>query len=543
MTEQEKIEYRRRRLMRACAACASSKRKCNHDRTNQEPRAVERIELTSPVSKDVPEQDTELSFRPSTSIEMMCDRIYTQALARADAASVYMSPVASPTVRKALEEPEDSWDDGDSGNVDSPSSDKETLFLHKPQSKESLSMMIFAENNQWAGVADTWFGEAPVRLGHDTCYDLAVDALMMVCWYGRKLPGASLAKIYRLMGASLSLLHDEMSKEGAILNDHVLTTVAALSPVDAITTGHSFLVSSHLDGVAMILASQAAAKPLSSVARRILEFHFCDTYVMATVRGATPPFEAIDLSYCEYIDHSKPLAERKTRTIGNKLCVRLPRLIMLVRLACGVQSDSFAVASALNLASELLELRDDLAESEFLESVGVTSSKLLHGRQITELSLNYKSLSSLEAGTYYWHTRITLLRLCCRLRSSFPTFSYAYALPSALEMQHEMQRHASNIVMSVQFAYTNTARKRRRLLGQSLIACWSTLEDFPNTLTSECTADKIRSWLLQNVNMTLLGVPDALDAHDLNEAAELFRGGPLVGMYKDLYDPPVTVHV
>lgn len=416
-------------------------------------------------------------------------------------------------------------------------------FLHKPQSREDLSAMIFAENVEWAGVADSWFGEGPARVGHDACYDLAIDALMMVCWYGRKLPGATLAKVYRAMGASLDALYVAMNQDKAVLNDHILTAVAALSPVDAITTGHSFLVSGHLDGVAMMLASQAAVRPLSSVARRILEFHFCDTYVMAAVRGTASPFEGMDLSYCEYTDGSKPDAERKMRTNGNKLCVHLPRLIMIVRLACGSNSRGSTVASALNLAHALLEFRDESAEREFLRAVGVTATKLLRDRQITEYSLNFKSLSSLEAGSYYWHSRTTLLRLCSQLLSSFPKFYEMYELPSLLDIEYELQRYASSIVMSVQYARTNTARKRRRLLGQSLLACWSTVQDFPDALSAECDVDESRSWLLENLSIALLGQQSSLRAHDLDEATELFKGGPLVGRYRDLYDPPTTLRV
>ena len=227
--------------------------------------------------------------------------------------------------------------------------------------------------------------------------------------------------------------------------------------------------------------------------------------------------------------------------MGNKLCVRLPRLIMLVRLACGVETSGPTVLSALHLADELLKFRDEEAEVEFLRDVGVISTKLARDHNITQWSLDFKSLSSFEAGAYYWHSRSTLLQLCSRLRSLFPTICDMYTLPSLREVQADLQRYASNIFMSVQFARTNTARKRRRLLGQSLLACWSTLQDTPVLSISDADIDQIRSWLLDTLNITLLGRLASIEARDMDEAAELFKGGALVGRYKDLYDQPKTL--
>lgn len=106
------------------------------------------------------------------------------------------------------------------------------------------------------------------------------------------------------------------------------------------------------------------------------------------------------------------------------------------------------------------------------------------------------------------------------------------------DIKDELQRYALNIVMSVQYARTNTARKRRRLLGQSLLTCWSTLQDYPDTLTGEYDDEEVKSWLLENMSITILGQPSSIVAQDLDDAAELFMGGPLVGRYKELYDPP-----
>ena len=530
MTEPEKHEYRRRRVLRACSACARLKKKCTHDQVDRQKCPVNLLERTINAFEDLPGEGASLAMRPRKPTKRSSNKPYKYVVAKAGGLSGDKSLGTSPTVQEDSEEPED--DRPQTGS----SPNYTTLRLHKPQSPEDLAIMIFADNVRWAGVADAWFGDAPYRIGHDSCYDLAMNALAMAWWYRRKLPGTTLAKVYRAMGISLDALNKTTSKDGAILDDHILGSIAALSVTDAITSGHSFPVSGHLDGVAVILSSQATVTSLSSMARRILEYHFCDTYVLATVRGAASRFEAMVSSYCECIDVCKPAAERNLRAIGNKLCVHLPRLIGLVRLASGFHLSGSSVSSALNLSDKLLQFQDQSAESEFLHTVGVALTQLPQDRKVTEYSLTFKSLSGFEAGLYYWHSRATLLGLCSQLRSSFPTLCDLYALPSLQELQAESQRYASNILMSVQYARTNPSRKRKRLLGQSLLACYNTVQDSPDTLPSACDADEVRAWLLENWSIALLGQPSSLMANDMNEAAELFKGGPLVGRYKDLYD-------
>ena len=256
MTEQEKIEYRRRRLLRACTACASSKRKCIHVQQDRASRPAHERSGASDELFHSPGLVTNLR----TSVELTSGSVYEYSRTEPGDNSQQEHHSSAPATQQHPVELED-----DSSRDSSVSTDGNELCLYKPQSAESLSVMLFAENVEWAGVADSWFGEAPARLGHDACYDLAIDALMMVCWYGRKLPGATPAKVYRAMGASLDALHLAMKKDGAVLNDHILTTVAALSPVDAIATGSCFLVS--------VIPGKTLSSSLEALANRLARRH------------------------------------------------------------------------------------------------------------------------------------------------------------------------------------------------------------------------------------------------------------------------------
>lgn len=180
------------------------KRKCCHTHIAQERSPPRPRKRASIVLEDFTGADFSLTIRPRTPVQSTYD-LANSLLYEVDQSAMHENyEAAIARAHDDVKEPDDVV------VRDIADQDIESLCLHKPQSAENLSVILFAENVQWAGVADSWFGEAPARLGHDSCYDLAIDALMMVCWYGRKLPGATLPKVYRAMATSPELLHLEM---------------------------------------------------------------------------------------------------------------------------------------------------------------------------------------------------------------------------------------------------------------------------------------------------------------------------------------------
>ncbi len=342
-------------------------------------------------------------------------------------------------------------------------------------------------------------------------------------------------KVYRAIGTALEALQVAMSHENAILNDYTLASIAALSPVEAIRIGHTFLVPMHLDGITTLLVSRASLAPLSELAHRILEYHFCDTFVMASIRGVPSSLESVDRIWCESCVTTTPVSERRLRSIGNELCVRLPRLIVLTRDVLRT-AEPLTVSSALSLAEELQQLKNDDAELQFVRQVGIDVPLSPADIKVSSYTLQHRTISSFEAGAYYWMTRISILRLCRRLRLCVGTHSSIYAIPSIHELEHQLARCVSYVLMTAQFARTARARKRRRLSGCMLLASWGAVRDCPAVFASIINLYELQSWILNNANKALLPHNGPLTRHDMDEAADLFVGGPLTGVYKALYD-------
>lgn len=84
------------------------------------------------------------------------------------------------------------------------------LLLHKPQCAETQASMLMVEAVACEGVEDTWYALTPSRVGHDKTFDLASRALMMACWYRRKVPGVTATKLFRSLGCALAALRHAM---------------------------------------------------------------------------------------------------------------------------------------------------------------------------------------------------------------------------------------------------------------------------------------------------------------------------------------------
>lgn len=410
-----------------------------------------------------------------------------------------------------------------------------TILIHKPESTNTLMIVHLIEVLTQEGVVDAWYISLPARIGHNACLDASIAALVMSCWYYRGWPGITLEKYHSAVGNALAALKTAMSTEEGARSDETLASIAALLPVNGIASRHSLLDPSHLKLVVALLAARPPSAPTSDIAKRILQYHFCDSHVMASIQGIASPLENIDRSYYDARDPwSTVTVEMTLRAIGNELCIRLPRLIALVRAACGEYTVE-ALDLAVQLASELLPRKDDAAENEALHLLNVTKTVDSTDNLITHVSFHFKTIAGFEAVLYYWTMQITVLRLCWRLRNYFPATGNMNALPTTEQLQSELRRFGHNLLMSVQFARTLRTRKRRRLYAHGLLVCWGTLRDCTD-IASGSTVDlmAVQAWLLSNINMALTGQP-TLTGHDMDEAAELFVGGPLEGIYAELY--------
>ncbi|KAF2767039.1 hypothetical protein EJ03DRAFT_249848, partial [Teratosphaeria nubilosa] len=406
------------------------------------------------------------------------------------------------------------------------------LRIHTPQSQEARAIMLLIESIACEGADHSWFDDIPSRLGHDLTLDACTGALQHACWYRRKLPGVTLEKCFATLAEALETLKISVTEDK--VSDHTAAAVAAIAPADAVRSGHALLNPGHLDGLIAILKTLAARGPMTLLARRVLEYSFCDAFVLAAVRGISSPLESIDAYEYRGGYDDLTLPEPSLRRIGNELCVRLPRFIKLVREACA-SADPEAILAALECAQRLVALADDAGEAEFMEYIPTAKTTDPSDAVISQRSFLYRSLPSFEAGIYYWTTRISVLRLCQRLRLYFPDLCDRYGIPSVSHALAIVHQYGRNVVMSAEYAHTLRARKRKRLFSYGLIACWGVLRDHPDILIAVSGGIvKLRAWLTANVNKALVG-KEILTEKDMDDAAELFVGGPLANMYKDLY--------
>lgn len=133
MTHQEKLEYRRRRLKGACKNCVASKRKCNHDLSDQQ----------GGISRTDAQED--LSGSWTESVNELMTHFQTPPYARTYFACDIREDERLPLIQQ-------SHDSQAEANVDEMS-----LSMHKPQSPEMLSAMLFIDTIACEGVADAWF--------------------------------------------------------------------------------------------------------------------------------------------------------------------------------------------------------------------------------------------------------------------------------------------------------------------------------------------------------------------------------------------------
>ncbi|KAK6403547.1 hypothetical protein LTR95_018952, partial [Oleoguttula sp. CCFEE 5521] len=98
----------------------------------------------------------------------------------------------------------------------------------------------------------------------------------------------------------------------------------------------------------------------------------------------------------------------------------------------------------------------------------------------------------------------------------------------------ELQLLGKAIIRSSQYSRQRMGQIRKRLYAQALLMCWGVLYDRGSGGEQSACEHQIRVWLLSRID-DLLGSSVALASEDLDTAAELFVGGPLVGTFRAFF--------
>lgn len=108
--------------------------------------------------------------------------------------------------------------------------------------------------------------------------------------------------------------------------------MALLAPFEGVIKKHGILMRLHVEGLAAILAARPATYPIMQHARETLDFHACESAIMACIQGTPSPFESVARVYFAnnrmgYSDSDRA----QLKALGNELFIRIPRLVRLVR--------------------------------------------------------------------------------------------------------------------------------------------------------------------------------------------------------------------
>lgn len=301
-------------------------------------------------------------------------------------------------------------------------------------------------------------------------------------------------------------------------------SIATLVPFEGMMNKHSLQDPSHLSGLTAVLKKRAGPSSVTTTSRRIFQFYLNDVYVTTVRKGLPSPFESLNSDFYKLKATVGSSTAMRLAAVGHELCIFLPRLILTVRAAL---NDDKQLVDAFMLAGSLSALRDDLAESQLLHTIRVQNALCHEGAEAVKYCYLFSEAGVFEAGAYYWHTRATLLRLLLRLRSHNASLYNKWSLPSAEQLQSELRRYVSNLIMSAPYARELKTRTRHRLLSQMMVVCWGAKRDYPDAIPrSVKETETLFAWLLANANYAH-SADSPLTAKDMDAMAETFSGGPL----------------
>ena len=291
----------------------------------------------------------------------------------------------------------------------------------------------------------------------------------------------------------------------------------------------------HLRGVGALIHSRPDdGEPISELTRTLVYFKWLCSFVDPVLLNQPSPYEQklwIELS--PPIVYAVDKDSASLRRSSHRLFIRLPRLIAAVRKLRNGDTDMASYQEAVELARDLLSLNDLDTESALLHRVSICKTAGVDSLVIP-CSFQFPNCQSHEAALYFWTTRIILHRLALQLCAlNLPTFRPTSIFSSELSAQN--LRYAANILIALHYARTTGRMSTFRMFFPGL-ALWSVTCDCGVLLRNTATS-LIRPMILRAYHELVRKSygPQTLCAEDLDEAAELLRGGPIVGLLVGMF--------
>lgn len=444
-------------------------------------------------------------------------------------------PVAGPPAEAQPSPVQDKSASGDSSVVKRPrlgspglltSWNGVTPLVHAPQSPERVFIMHAMDTLRYECVEEEWFRHLPAYVGHSLALDLSIRAIVAACALARGRFRVTSRDCYEALSLALRAVQATIEQSNGEPNDDMLAATALLAPFEGVVQRNGIPTRLHVDGIATILAARPVTFPVTQLARDILDFNAGECAVMACIQDTPSPFEGVPRAYYanEGVGYSDSDRGR-LKALSNEMFIHIPRLVNLVRsLRLQSPPKDEVVLETQELLDRLLKLQDSQSEERLLRSVAVRHSPT-SSLQTLHPKLHFASYKDFEALSYYWQSRLSVLRLDLHFRALF-------APAPGQALANEMVRLAQHNLWCSKYAATLRLNKHIRLFTHAMVAVWGVTMDLRVNLSQnhEYTSE----FLLRKVNDAISAEPD-LTVEDMNTAAEVFVGGQPTGRFVELY--------
>ncbi|KAK3620423.1 hypothetical protein LTR56_017839 [Elasticomyces elasticus] len=442
------------------------------------------------------------------------------------------------------------------------------LLVHQPVSDDDhIRVELATYQTRIKGDEETWkwyyYESLPSRIGHDACLDLTIRAYLAAAHCKNGTAGVSLRRCYAALAQAIDSLQVALRtghQEG--VSDSVIQSCALLAALEVTKGEHNLLNAAHLEGIVSTLASRARGEA-SDISRSILNYFSCDAMTASIVKNKPSPLEALDRTHYEpqFIGSIDPIA--KLGSLRIELSIRLPRLVALTRAVRQAEEGNLDVRSpaaverlydhTLALAEELYHVRDEIAEKALHTDTVCPGTTFFTKKHFT-----FSSPAAWEAASIYWHMRFCVLRLCLVLvtckTAGLSDLAEIYPNSEGFELQGnsvfsrsaleaEIIKTGQNLFMTENIDH-HYRPKRHRLRAQSFIVLWGALRDLPqidpdyacNPLQGSADRASILRDRMLEFTVRALKAPSLFFTEaDMDEAADIFVGGPIKGSYAKLY--------
>lgn len=385
-----------------------------------------------------------------------------------------------------------------------------------PSTTERLSLRL-AKTLGELGLDNAWYSFAPGMLGQNYAVDAAARAIVFVKASSHQQTAPNQAAGFALYRSAVESLRTSLDT-----SDFSLMTTGLLGLYETLRKEHIIALHTHAKGICAIVSARSElGKAITPVMRAAIYENSFMTFQQPIVNGRPSPFDRPEWLELDPAG-VRPLSPSIIRLskLSHQRMLKLPGLVATVRIIreSALPSRSILV-SALDVADELLALKDDRAEDVILRKVTFWPDADDDDNPVGVRSFLFESADARDVMLMYWANRLMILKLCLvlgRVRGhsdSFPVLTFD--IPK-LEAEQERLIMCSLMCWHHGFGRINVFE-----------ILWSALMGRERVRTF--SAQDIRDWISRKHREQMAGWYTDYSAEDADKDAEILAGGPLKG--------------